>query len=810
MVKLREDLLVFPALDQKDSLLVQDKSTMEVYKFSGKESLLLLRMLDPKQREELTSWREKADPRAIDSSARNEFAERLASLGLIQYLPETSTPEPRLDVPSTLPNRQHYKNVGRVEVTGHDTEEGIVPSKVSVSAKKKDWSLNDRYWHLFRPEGVLDALLHWFGLLRYTIYGLPPALLLTIIGLASNWDFVKGDLAIVSIETNKLQHLLLSLFTTSLLGHSLKGLVARAYHWPVPSFGIKLLLGIMPRFSIRVSIPEDATKQQRLRLASAGLIARLFLLCIGFLLWIVLRGQGNGLSLFGLLLTVVSMISLFLVANPLLGGAGYQLLSIYFDNPGLRRKALLLVRHRKSELPRSLSTYIGRSRGVWAYAFGSVLFSFAFIGFITYLLATWLELNYGGLGVVIAVALTTYVFLNLRRRLFLDQQKTSSMTAPSTNRTDPAGRRRDNGKPRNTPAGQVSLPTKAQPVKRNGRPKQQRLWPKIVLWILFGLTLLLPYRYEPGGPAVILPRIAQEIYAEYPGVVERVYFESGEPVGQSSVLAEMSNLRESRDVEAKRLEFEEQQYRLRLLETTPTEADVALAEAALKTAQVKLKYNEQHADRIKRVYEEKGISLSTYEEALRDLDVSRQEAVEKAAALEALRQRINPFELEAARAKLKSLSTELSYFEEVLERTKLRMPFNGRVITLHLKNLQGKYLADGDLFARVEDTAMVIAEIAIPESDMSFVSIGAPVRIRLQLMPNKILTGQVAQIAPTTEAATYGQIVKVFSFLDNPDLAIKSGMTGHAKVGGEEMIVAEAFTRSLVRFFQIEFWSWLP
>jgi len=53
-------------------------------------------------------------------------------------------------------------------------------------------------------------------------------------------------------------------------------------------------------------------------------------------------------------------------------------------------------------------------------------------------------------------------------------------------------------------------------------------------------------------------------------------------------------------------------------------------------------------------------------------------------------------------------------------------------------------------------------------------------------------------------------MVRVTSELENRNGTLKSGLTGYAKIEGEEMPAALAFTRVVVRFFQIEFWSWLP
>ncbi|MEW8520728.1 MAG: efflux RND transporter periplasmic adaptor subunit [Candidatus Thiodiazotropha sp.] len=138
------------------------------------------------------------------------------------------------------------------------------------------------------------------------------------------------------------------------------------------------------------------------------------------------------------------------------------------------------------------------------------------------------------------------------------------------------------------------------------------------------------------------------------------------------------------------------------------------------------------------------------------------------------------------------------------------MPFDGRIITMRLKDLENTYLEDDDLFAEVEDTRRVTIEIDIPESDIAVVAIGDTMRLKPLLAPDIIVKGEISQIYPTSFETDYGNIVKVLTVIENEDEALRSGMTGFAKINGKEMFLGEAFGRALLRFVQIEVWSWLP
>jgi putative peptide zinc metalloprotease protein len=192
------------------------------------------------------------------------------------------------------------------------------------------------------------------------------------------------------------------------------------------------------------------------------------------------------------------------------------------------------------------------------------------------------------------------------------------------------------------------------------------------------------------------------------------------------------------------------------------------------------------------------------------MDVDQEKVAEQEAALLAIQSQVNTHQLEAARIELKMLEKDLAYYEEELERTKILMPNDGTILTLHLKDLEKKYLKKGDKFADVEDARTVRIEISIPEADIGLVDIGNSARFRLQTFAEETIEGKISGIYPATEKTDYGVIVKVVCLVPNEGYSLKSGMTGKAKVAGRKLFVFQVFSRVLLNFVRIELWSWLP
>ncbi len=187
-------------------------------------------------------------------------------------------------------------------------------------------------------------------------------------------------------------------------------------------------------------------------------------------------------------------------------------------------------------------------------------------------------------------------------------------------------------------------------------------------------------------------------------------------------------------------------------------------------------------------------------------------------------------EIKQAEATVKRLQQEVIFLSEEMERQKLRMPFDGFLTTLNLDDKIGQYLEQGSTFAIAEDDSELIGVVEIPEIQIDELSETGSVEIRLLAYPNRKFKGQVRTIEPTAKTDQMfgqtaineagdktqyipdrgGQVVSVLIEIKDEQQLLIPGMSGYAKIRGNTMPVIVAFSRPLVRFFQLEIWSWLP
>ena len=218
------------------------------------------------------------------------------------------------------------------------------------------------------------------------------------------------------------------------------------------------------------------------------------------------------------------------------------------------------------------------------------------------------------------------------------------------------------------------------------------------------------------------------------------------------------------------------------------------------------------------------------ESSQRELASKQQAVAQKQANLELVKSGPYPDdiqvarkELEAARAGLNRQQQQLKYDREQLQRTQLVMPIDGRLVTSYLDQKVGTYLKQGQTFAVAEDDRSIRGEVRVAEYNVGEFALGASVEIKLLAYPNRPFIGKVVSIEPAASAENApsttikeptanitDRFVRVIVDIPNREEILKSSMTGYAKITGSTKPVIVAFTRPIIRFIQVEIWSWLP
>lgn len=325
--------------------------------------------------------------------------------------------------------------------------------------------------------------------------------------------------------------------------------------------------------------------------------------------------------------------------------------------------------------------------------------------------------------------------------------------------------------------------------------------------------LSLPYRYEVTGSAVLLPNLHIEVHTKVPGIVTEVLAHENQWVKEGDTLANLDDLKSRYDVDTAKAEIDKKQQELNLLLAGPKPEAIAYAQQQVAAARVKATHSRELEKTLYPYYKKGVVSELKYQEAQRDADVDAAELVVAEASLTLVKSPPLPQEVAIKQAELQQLRAQLNYAQEQLDATELDAPVEGRIVTPNMGFREGVYLKEGDLFATLEDIKKIQVEMLIPETDIGLVRLDAPVTLRVWTYPLRDFKGRVNLIANVTEPLPDNpsvRVVRVLAVINNSDEALKTQMTGYAKIAAGEEPVIVAFTRALVRFAMLEIWSWLP
>lgn len=800
--KLRDDLVITcDEREQGKTYVIRDPIWNETFEFGEKEYFLITRLDGRAAPEILLQAFQQHYQQRLTPAYLDKFLTSLSGWGLLADTPETppataaSVDEaPERSEPSE-PSRPSGANLHLPGAEANDAWLALLDALKPVG-REPGKRTPSYYRRLVKATGLMDFLARLIRPLASSIYLLPLGFGLALVALTYNAAHLRADLHYFWGPVTPLQHLLLhlliNLMVINFLGRWLQGVVNTALGGRVEGIGIYFAIGVLPRFHVELDGLDRLSRNHLLWVLATPILVKIALFSLGVLGWLLSRDTGTQLPFFCLMLVLMAAITFLLSANPVGAGDGYRWLAAYLGVPNLRVRAFRALFRRRS----ASNDERDQHSAFVAYALAVCVYFLALFGLALYLIGGWLRLHFSGTGISLFIALLIWAGWSLLRAF---RKRTAERQARYRSR--PAAARSRAGRPA-TPL-LASEPAAALPART-------RRWTTPLLLVLAILVGSLPYPYETGGSCELMPIQSRELYAQTSGIVEQVLYQGGERLQAGVLIARQSSYHQEQQVAITRAAIDRQQANLDKLLNTPRPEEVTIADRELQVAVAGEKFQRSELTRQRELLRRGFTSEQQYEATESKLEVDRQQVQKQQANLDLIKTGPYPQDIEAARAELERLKAQLVLDEELLARTRLIMPIDGRLTNLKLRNLTGKYLDEGDLFTTVQDDRVLWTEISVPEADLPFVAVGAGARLKLWAYSQRYFTGKVTQIDTATSDTPTGRVVKVILEVPNPEGLLKPGMTGYAKIAAEEEPLAVAFTHRLVRFVTVEMWSWLP
>lgn len=482
------------------------------------------------------------------------------------------------------------------------------------------------------------------------------------------------------------------------------------------------------------------------------------------------------------------VISFFLAGNPLITSTGYHLLAALLNEPQLRAKtAFAFVNKLRGNVYQKADSNI-----LVAYALASLLFMIGTAAVFLLVLNVYLRFQLGGFGVFLTVL---FILLLIWRfggkvKLITEFYERSVQF--------------DHWKTR-------ALPKVDDIVAKTKSKKSPLSHVSVYVALAVVVGLLLPYHYEPGGDFIILPNQKAELTSQNAGVIDKVYFDGGEFLKKGTVIAELSTIDYQGQMKIYEAKVQEQQAVINDLKSRPKPEEIKLAERQLEVQEARTEFSGEKFSRYKELYEEKTISLDEFERQRRDHEVDLKQEEEARANLALVKAGPTPDHIAAEEGKLQSYKEERDYYKEKIAQSFIYMPFDGTLVGINLKQKAGHYLNQGEVFATAENTDQVFAQVEVPESDIGYVIGQGGTKVRsFTYSTDDDFKGVVTEIDTIVTEKRPGKVVRVLTLLDNKDGRLKSGMTGYAKISSKTMPTWKVLSLAIIRFFEVEVWSWIP
>lgn len=154
------------------------------------------------------------------------------------------------------------------------------------------------------------------------------------------------------------------------------------------------------------------------------------------------------------------------------------------------------------------------------------------------------------------------------------------------------------------------------------------------------------------------------------------------------------------------------------------------------------------------------------------------------------------------------LAGRVRLLSDQLDRTELRAPINGVVLTMRPWERVGEWIDAGETFVLLGRTDALELEARVPQRHIDRVRIGQRVRLKVEARPEHTFVGRVTELAPQAERSVAGgeATFVVRARIDNSEQLLRPGMQARAKIVGDRRPLGWIIIRPLVEWMQLRFW----
>lgn len=685
----------------------------------------------------------------------------------------------------------------------------------------KSHKLQDRnllYWKLasFNPERIFAWLLprtRWAFTRSFQVFAICSILTgLTLSYL--NWSHFTGGVRSL-FNLHGLFFLWIVVFVVITVHEFSHGLTCCHFGGKVHEVGF-MLIYFQPAFYCDVSDSwMFPSRRERMLVTFAGGYFQLIVWGLCTITWRI-TDPHTVINDIALIIVVFAGVQTLFNFNPLIKLDGYYMLSDYLEIPNLRTKAMNSLWNWIAGKSRSTRPWQDE-RAELAFGIASIVFSTSLLIYVYSAIYTWTTSRFKFAGLV---GFGIFSTLTLRRTA---AEYFSGVRAVATRATFRK--------------------------YRNGAI----LAAAVLVAFVGQWELKIPAEFK------ILARNESTVRTETEGIIVEMFVHEGSHVKKGDVLARLRDFDKQQQISELTGNLESKRSELALLRAGARTEELDRKEKLVETKRVELanaRRNQEERNQLEQTLERKRSQLQLDQQTLarsrelfdnglipraelekaetalkvrereigeteaairvisetsdREADLKARELAEAESELRLMKAGSRPEEIQQTEADVAALTSQIAILDQELEKTEIRAPIDGVVVTPFVDQKLNQHLDPGDELCRIVDVSRVTVEMLVPEKELTDVRPGNPVWMKARSLPSVDLHGRVDFIAPVAQAVNGQQMVVVRSELQNDDSLLKPEMTGVAKIYCGNRRIVNLITRRLVRWVRTEFWDLLP
>jgi multidrug efflux pump subunit AcrA (membrane-fusion protein) len=159
-------------------------------------------------------------------------------------------------------------------------------------------------------------------------------------------------------------------------------------------------------------------------------------------------------------------------------------------------------------------------------------------------------------------------------------------------------------------------------------------------------------------------------------------------------------------------------------------------------------------------------------------------------------------------AKMAEVRAQLELVEKQLERTQIKAPFDGVILSGDLTQSLGAPVQRGAVLMVIAPRDRYRLIVEVDERDIAHVKPGASGRIALAAMPGQTLPFRTARVVPLAATREGRHFFEVEGELEQAAAALRPGLQGIARIRAEDRTLAAIALADLWNALKLRLWSW--